>query len=108
MSDQTLILMALAEQLEDFIVTTVPDAEKVSKYGGVLFTLKPEEKEGQFCGVFIYKEHVQLSFSLGAELHDPAGVLEGSGKRRRHVNFKAASNLDFNVLEGLLKQAASL
>ncbi|GLQ31346.1 DUF1801 domain-containing protein [Litoribrevibacter albus] len=106
MSDQTLLLMSLAEQLEDFIQTTVPSAEKVSKYGGVLFTLKPEQKEGQFCGVFIYKEHVQISFSLGAELDDPTGMLEGTGKRRRHVNFKDATDVNYDALEGLINQAS--
>lgn len=108
MSDPTLLLMALAEQLEVFIMDTIPGAERVHKYGGTLFTLKPDEKEGQFCGVFIYKEHVQVSFSLGAALDDPFGVLEGTGKRRRHVNFKDASDVNYEALEALLKQASTL
>jgi hypothetical protein len=106
MSDQTLQLMSLAEHLEAFIQTVVSEAVTVQKYGGTLFTLKPEQKEGQFCGVFIYKTHVQLSFSQGARLEDPEKLLRGTGKHRRHINFLSADELDFDALETLLKQAA--
>jgi len=59
MSADALSLVPLAKGPEEFIRRVVPASQTVSKYGGTLLTLKPEEKEGQFCGVFIYKEHVQ-------------------------------------------------
>ena len=99
-------LLSLAEEIENLILTCVPQSHKVAKYGGTLFTVYPDEKEGQFCGVFIYKEHVQISFSLGAELDDPTGMLEGTGKRRRHVNFKDATDVNYDALEGLITQAS--
>lgn len=100
--------MALADEIESFILDNIPKTETVQKYGGTLFTMKPEEKEGQYCGVFVHKKHVQISFSKGAELKDPNGVLSGSGKLRRHVNYESAEQLDFKELKKLLKQASKL
>lgn len=107
MSDHALALMALADELEAFIHTVVPQATTVKKYGGMLFTVKPEEKEGQFCGVFIYKQHVQLAFSMGVDLDDPHQCLKGSGKYQRHINVASRDALDFDVLRPLLQQAAA-
>lgn len=91
-----MMLASIADELEEFIRQTVPACRTVKKYGGTLFTLKPDEKEGQFCGVFIYKKHVQLSFSNGAELEDPGQLLSGSGKRRRHLNFPDLIKVDYD------------
>ena len=106
--NKTLDLVAIANELEAFIQSCVPDSSSVSKYGGTLFTLKPEEKEGQFCGVFVYSAHVQLSFSNGPMLMDERKLLIGSGKHRRHVNFSSADQIDYLYLKELICQAAKL
>jgi len=108
MAENLIELTALADQLENFIQETIPESTTVKKYGGTLFTLRPEEKEGQFCGVFLQKKNVQISFSNGGELKDPKGLLSGTGKIRRHVNFTSADEVEFKELGKLLKQAAKL
>lgn len=108
MTNSILQLDSLASELEDFIQSTVASAVAVKKYGGTLFTVTPDINESQFCGVFIYKNHAQISFSNGAQLSDVKGLLKGSGKYRRHVNFVPADDINFAYLEKLLKQAASL
>jgi len=108
MSNDVLSLVALAEEIETLIRGTIPKCVGVNKYGGTLFTLKPEEKEGQFCGVFIYKKHVQISFSKGANLTDPRNLLLGSGKLRRHINFKSIDDVEEKDLENLLISASKL
>ena len=108
MSENIFDMTALADELEDYIRLVIPESETVKKYGGTLFTLKPEEKEGQFCGVFIYTKHVQISFSKGAMLKDPHDLLLGSGKYRRHLKFLSSDSIDFKKLEKLLKQASKL
>jgi hypothetical protein len=105
-NDNAMDLVSIANELEEFIQSCVPDSSRVSKYGGTLFTLKPEEKEGQFCGVFIYSAHVQLSFSNGPQLKDECKMLKGSGKYRRHINFKSADQIDYAYLKELICQAA--
>jgi hypothetical protein len=86
----------------------VPSAQPVLKYGGKLFTVTPEINESQFCGVFIYKHHVQISFSRGALLHDRRGILSGNGKRRRHLNFTSLELLDLDYVAELLEEAVEL
>lgn len=101
-------LTALADELHNLIRQVVPKSTTVAKYGGMLYTLKPAEKEGQFCGVFLYKSHVQLAFSQGTSLDDPLHLLCGTGKLRRHINFKPSDDIDTESLSALIKQAATL
>jgi len=108
MSTDSVGLLALADELEAYIQHVVPKCQTVSKYGGRLFTLKPDEKEGQFCGVFVQKQNVQLSFSKGAEIADPKNLLLGSGKFRRHINFKSFDEVNEKDLKKLLVGAAKL
>jgi len=106
MSENIVSMIALADELEMFIAKVVPRSETVQKYGGTLFTLRPEEKEGQFCGVFVHKKHVQISFTKGSDLSDPMNLLSGSGKHRRHINFASSEEVNFAELRRLLKQAS--
>jgi len=108
MSIDALSLIGLAEEIEACIRSTVPNCSSLSKYGGTLFTLKPEEKEGQFCGVFIYQKHVQISFSKGAQIVDPKNLLSGTGKLRRHINFKSMEDVEETDLAELLISASKL
>jgi len=94
--------------LDEIILKAAPQSKTVPKYGGVLYTVKPDQTEGQFCGIFAYKNHVQLSFANGTSLKDPAGVLLGGGKFRRHVNFTTPDDVDSKVLLALLKQSAKM
>ena len=98
----------LIEVLDSLVMAAVPRASKVAKYGGTLYTLKPDEKEGQFCGVFPMKSHVQLSFSQGASLDDPDGRLSGGGKYRRHLNFTSLDDVDAKVVKRFCKAAIKL
>lgn len=91
-------------RLDALIRETVPDVQTVTKYGGTLYTLRPQEKEGQFCGVFAHKAHVQISFSAGAGLPDPDKRLQGQGKHRRHMRIASASEVSSEIRrEGLVK-----
>ena len=95
----------IVKRLEQIILEVVPDAATVLKYGGTLYTLAPEEKEGQFCGVFPYAKHVQLSFTRGDRLDDPAGLLDGGGKYRRHMNFADVADIPIGDVKAFVKQA---
>ncbi|PYC47057.1 hypothetical protein DI396_12655 [Litorivita pollutaquae] len=96
---------AIIERLDRIIRQTVPDVETLPKYGGTLYTLRPSEKEGQFCGIFPYKDHVQLAFSNGTALEDPNHVLSGTGKFRRHINFSDLQAIAPETLAELIVNA---
>ncbi|TWU39546.1 DUF1801 domain-containing protein [Novipirellula artificiosorum] len=96
----------LIELLDSLVMVAVPKSTKVAKYGGTLYTLRPDEKEGQFCGVFPYKAHVQLSFAQGTLLDDPEELLEGSGKFRRHLTYQSLDDVDAKVVKRFSKASS--
>lgn len=101
-------LYAIVERLDRIIRDVVPGVTAVPKYGGTLYTLAPDEKEGQFCGIFPYAEHVQLSFSRGARLDDPGGMLAGGGKHRRHMNFADVADIPEGDVRRFVEQASGI
>jgi hypothetical protein len=46
-------------------------------------------EDAAFAYVNSFKSHVNVGFFYGAALEDRAGLLEGSGKRMRHVKLHA-------------------
>src|SRR5436190_13776854 len=46
------------------------------------------------CVVSVFARHVTLGFMRGAELHDAAGILQGTGKAMRHIRLHRLSDLD--------------
>src|ERR1044071_1454864 len=61
--------------------------------------------DAPFCYVNSFKSHVNVGFFNGAALEDPAGLLEGSGKRMRHVKLIPHREHDESALEGLIDAA---
>lgn len=99
-------LDAIVARLDRIIRDVEPNVTAVPKYGGTLYTLAPDEKEGQFCGVFPYANHVQLSFSRGDRLDDPGGMLAGGGKYRRHMNFADVADIPEGDVRRFVEQAS--
>jgi hypothetical protein len=58
-----------------------------------------------FAYVNVFKAHVNVGFFLGAELKDPAGLLEGTGKRMRHVKVVPDAPLDSTALGALIQES---
>ena len=98
----------LVSLITQIIMQAVPEATTQLKYGGTLFTIAPDKPESQFCGIFCYRGHVQLSFARGTDLKDPQGVLLGGGKHRRHLNYTECEEVDAALLKRLLQEAAAL
>ena len=62
-------------------------------------------KDAPFGYVNAFRDHVNVGFFHGAALEDHAGLLEGSGKRMRHVKFRPDRELDVVALSALIKAA---
>ena len=56
-----------------------------------------------FAYINVARNHVTIGFFLGADLDDPAKLLEGSGKRMRHVKLKPNEELDSKALGNLIQ-----
>ena len=67
------------------------------------------EKAGLvICSLRAASQHVALQFgSIGTRLHDPDGLLEGTGKKMRHVKVRTSSDIKKKLFAGWIKKAAS-
>ena len=59
--------------------------------------------DAAFAYVNVFKAHVNVGFFLGATLKDPAGLLEGTGKRMRHVKIRPGKEVDEQALGALIE-----
>jgi hypothetical protein len=62
-------------------------------------------EDAPFGYVNLFKDHVNVGLFHGAMLEDPVGLLEGSGKRMRHIKLKPGRELDFAALGNLIASA---
>jgi hypothetical protein len=62
-------------------------------------------EDAPFGYVNSFKSHVNVGFFHGAVLKDPSGLLEGSGKRMRHVKLKPGPELNTAALRNLIDAA---
>jgi hypothetical protein len=62
-------------------------------------------EDAPFGYVNSFKNHVNVGFFHGAALEDPSGVLEGSGKRMRHVKLRPGRESDAAALSALIDAA---
>lgn len=61
--------------------------------------------DAAFAYVAAWKAHVNVGFFLGALLPDPGGLLEGTGKRGRHVKLRPGQAVDQAALARLVAAA---
>ena len=61
--------------------------------------------DAPFAYVNAFRAHVNVGFFHGAFLKDPAGLLEGTGKRMRHVKLKPGFECDARALTALIHAA---
>jgi hypothetical protein len=61
--------------------------------------------DAAFAYVNAFRAHVNVGFFRGAELEDPAGLLEGTGKRMRHVKLRPRQDPNAAALTRLIEAA---
>ena len=61
--------------------------------------------DAEFGYVDAFKAHVNVGFFRGAELSDPSGLLEGTGKVMRHVKLRSDRDVDAAALTKLIETA---
>ena len=61
--------------------------------------------DAAFGYVNAFSNHVNVGFFHGADLADPARLLEGAGKRMRHVKLRPSDDIDAVALRELIATA---
>jgi hypothetical protein len=62
-------------------------------------------EDAPFGYVDVFRAHVNVGFFYGAELDDPSGLLQGTGRRMRHVNVMPGVDLNALALSALINAA---
>ena len=91
----------IVEKIRAVFLEEYPQIAEEIKYGGITFNIS-EELIG---GIFIYKQHISIEFSNGAQFTDPDKLLEGKGKFRRHLKILELKDLENKNIDLYIKQA---
>jgi len=83
----------------DFLEVAWPRL-KIASYG-----VGPKKMSEHYAYIAPQKKYVNLGFYHGVALKDPSGLMEGAGKRLRHVKIKSISGVATKELKSLLKAA---
>jgi hypothetical protein len=82
----------VAEALRKFVLETAAGAREDLMWGRPWYCA-----HAGVCYIAAAKAHVSLGFARGAELADPEGRLEGTGKSMRHVKIRNTGEIDAAV-----------
>lgn len=104
-------IVALAGRLRDLLKEAIPDAVEEPDPSAKLigYTFRPGTYKGLVAAIAPQKSHVNLMFSKGTELleADTTGLLEGTGKKARHIKFPDEGRLADPAVRALVMEAAA-
>ena len=94
-------LGSIARQWLDVMRECGPDVRELMHDGCPVAGVE----DAPFGYVNAFTSHVNVGFFHGAELPDPAGLMEGSGKSMRHVKLRPGSAINSAALSRLIDEA---
>jgi hypothetical protein len=71
----------------------------------ILYSTTEKQMKDNICLIVVYRDHVNLLFPRGADLKDPRGLLEGTGKAMRHVKIFSVADVGRPGVRALVSQA---
>lgn len=91
--------------LQALVRSTLPRSDERLKWGVPAYFGR---EDGPICYLYAGRDHVNLGFIRGAQLHDPKGLLEGQGKEGRHIKVFAVDEIPKTAIRALLRAARRL
>lgn len=95
----------IARRLRKLIIDIYPDVVEVPwpKQKIIGYGVGPKKMSEHFCYIGAHREHVNLGFYYGADLPDPNELLEGTGKKLRHIKVREVEKIAQPALNALLQ-----
>ena len=101
-------VQVLADKARRLLLKLLPEAEETADpTASVLSYGYGPGYRGMICTLLLSKSGVKIGFVNGAELPDPARLLEGSGKKHKYIQLKTASDLDRSDVKQLVDAACA-
>lgn len=102
-------IQELAVACRALIYEVLPETVEVvwPQQGVAGYGTGPKKMSEQFCWISPQARHVVLGFYYGAELPDPEGILEGTGKSMRHARVRRPEDLERPSLRTLIAIATT-
>jgi len=75
------------------------------RQGIASYGVGPKKMSEHYCYIAVHAKHLNLGFYHGTALKDPSRLLEGSGKKLRHVKIRDLQSAKDPALRRLLEQA---
>mgnify|MGYP000686987927 CR=1 FL=1 len=98
----------ITARLTELVIDLVPDATLRAMYGGTVIELVKADPKSRIGGFYPYADYVSVEFAKGVVFNDTDGVLEGSGKLRRHVKLRTIGDIEAKGCRDLLQQAVAI
>lgn len=97
----------IAKELKRQILKLHPETTEVVRLGdkAASFGHGPKKMSEAYCYIMPLKDRVNLGFYHGALLGDPSGLLEGTGKKLRHVKVRSVEAVGSFKIIKLLESA---
>ena len=93
-------LRRIIESLHKGRVEIVWPKHKIASYG-----VGPKKMTEHYAYIAVQGSHINLGFYYGALLTDPSRLLEGSGKKLRHIKLTESAAAESPEIRALLLQA---
>lgn len=93
-------LRSLVHSLDADAFEIVWPRQKIASFG-----IGPRKMTDHYAYIGIQSSHVNLGFYHGASFKDPDRLLEGTGKRLRHVKIRTLREVENPAVVALLREA---
>jgi hypothetical protein len=104
---QTPAARVLTERLRGLIHEVVPGVEEAVHMGWEVIVFgKTGKMSDSFVSLLHRVTYVNVQFVDGVDLPDPKGLLEGTGKRMRHVKVRSEEEAEAPAVRALIRAAA--
>ena len=102
LDDQPARSRSIIRALRRFVKRVQPELQESVKWGNGCWV----KGKVPVCYVYSAPDCVQFGFLRGSALKDPRGLLEGNGQYVRHVKVRKPSDINEDVFQAFLRQAA--
>ena len=93
----------IVSKVRTIILEAAPEADESIKWAQPVY-----EVNGPFAYIKAFKNSVNFGFWRGVDIHDPHGLLQGTGEKMRHIRLTSLEDIDGEAFTDFIHQAVKL